>query len=73
MQNDVLGNYVHVHNVFRFCNGTLTSNNFLEKDPLGMKSAPIDRAHRDLSIGTGFVEIGAVYGKLWTKNIRQVK
>ena len=49
----IFGNYVYVHDVFILCNGTLSANNFIEKDPFGMKSVPIDRAHRDLSFGAG--------------------
>ena len=37
------------------------------KDPFQTKPVPIESAHRDLSIGTGFIEIGAFYVELGTK------
>ena len=38
-------------------------------DPFLMKPVPIESSRRDLSIGTGFVKIGGILRKLWSKQM----
>ena len=41
--------------------------------PIFMKPAPIERSRRELSIGTGFIKIGGVLRKLWSKQMGVVR
>ena len=48
-------------------NGLSNGHNFLNITPILAKSAPIESSRTALSIRTGFIKIGAILRKLWSK------
>ena len=43
------------------------AHKILNIDPICMKPVPIESSHSDLSIGTGFIQIGSILRHLWGK------
>ena len=48
---------------------TCLAYNFLNIDPILAKPVPMESPVRELSIGAGLSQIGAILRKLWTKQI----